>query len=823
MSLPYYRNSFVGRRGALQQLTERLEGSRLLVLSGTVGIGKTRLAVQWIWGRCRQLQSQNVKAAWLSDTAAQQASLMRQLKVPIGWSNATAKWLAHTGVHTLLIDGGKPELEPILRSWLEEAPELVIVVTSREMWPDNEPLSALSPEAAARLFLDRAPRKLAAADVEEVLRRLDGLPLAIELMAARLEVLSLKMLRERLETPLELLRNPDRDGVHASLRSAIAISWATLRPHEQLAMAQCSVFEGSIPLDVAEAIVRLPPDAPSVLDTLHRLVRRSLLRRMPDDDAHEARFTMMSVIAAFSREHLQDAAAVEERHGQWYDRQIQRWTEDGFHRGLAAVQRMDRDYDNIQAVVKRSIACGAEGRALRAAIAVARAGHSDSEMHRLILRAQEASVDERLVGRARLSWANVLRGQRRFDASMAEHELILATARQHSDLRLEGYAHGGLGNLWALRDEPERAEACFREALRIGEQLPDLRLQALALNALSSAVDLRRDNNLMAALSKRQRALQLVCELEDVYYETWLRARVAYVLLDLGRPEAALREAKAGLDLSVRSGQNTCSTYEMMARIHLVAGQLEQAQTAARLSLKAWQDVYADPRVGCVPSQQVLALVALEQERHDEAAEWLRLTIDALGSRKRYADLRDISQDLLDGISILTRHTAAQPPPPRAQPFAFAMALLRVGSMQAEDAVDALRDGSWMGIVLHRIASAQLKTHLSTWRVARDGMWFKPPGQQPVSLKRRQKLRAVLAVLMSAHVKQPDQMVSRDVMLDAVWPGEAQNKSLHNRLYVAISTLRRLGMSPVLRVRGGYGIDPQASIRISDAAFEDIV
>jgi len=755
------------------------------------------------------------------DASAPLGELVRQLDVPPGWEGALGGWLAHIGLHSLIVDGVHPELEPTLQRWLEEAPELVIVATSRQQWPGVEPLGTLDHSDALQLFLDRAPRRIRADAVEGVLARLEGLPLAIELAAARLEVLSVQMLGERLQAPLAVLRDPDGDGPHASLRRTIAICWAGLSAHEQSALAQCSVFAGSIPLDGAEAVVVLPSEAPSVLDVVHRLMRRSLLRRLPGAESQEARFIMFDVVSAFAREQLvgADAAAAKERHGAWYAARLQQWTDDGFHRGLAAARRLGRDHQNLALVVGRSMESGAEERALRVAIALHRAHGEQVPLDSLINQAVAASVHPGVVGRARLSWAAVLRGRLHFEEARVQHELALDSARRQGDRRLEGYALGGLGNLCSLAEQPERAKNCFEAALAIGEALSDPRLQALALNALSSAVDLRRNRKPEAALHKRRRALRLVTELGDVYYQTWLHARVASCLLELGRTDEALREAQAGLALTLDSGQNACSTYEMMARIHLLAGRLDEAEQAAHKSILAWKDVHADPQVGSVPSQQLLALHAIEQGRLGAAVQWLEQTIEPLGSGSRYAAERKLSRELLAGARLLRDGAASPPSEGMELPFARAMWAVKTGEgVQATAAVEALRDGSWSGVVLHRIGLQQLartKELRRTWRVSTEGRWFQAPGEDPVDLRRRHKLQRLLTTMMDRHRALPGEPVPRADLLEATWPGAVHNPSLHNRLYVAVSTLRRLGFTPLVKARGGYRLAPEQRLKVS--------
>ncbi len=301
--LPAERDAFVGRGADLQAIARHFDtGARLVTLLGPGGTGKTRLAVRY-------------GHAWLGDWPGgvwfcdlSEASTLdgihyaagSALGVRLGAGDAAAQLaeaIAGRGRCLVVLDNFEQVAQHAAATvgrWLDGAPEAAFMVTSRErlnlageVVQPVEPLPLDGP--AIELFVVRARAQrpdfvlddAQRAVVAEVTSLLDGLPLAIELAAARIAVLSPAQLLLRLRDRFKLLAGRGGTGRQATLRAAIDWSWQLLTAWEQSAFEQCSVFEGGFTLAAAEAVVDLAPwpDAPPVIDAVQALVDKSLLRR----------------------------------------------------------------------------------------------------------------------------------------------------------------------------------------------------------------------------------------------------------------------------------------------------------------------------------------------------------------------------------------------------------------------------------------------------------------------------------------------------------------------------------------------------------------
>ncbi len=323
----------VGRWEHRQALTEELRrGARLVTLVGPAGVGKTRLA--------RDLLHRLDRPALFCDlTEARTPSgicgaLARTLSGPLSArddAGQLAGALAGRGVLVLVVDNVEQvasQGRPLLERWLAEAPGLQILATSRvRLGLDEEvtlPLGPLSILEGIELFVQRGQQARPDFSLTEsnrhaltaVVERLDRLPLALELAAARLGMLSLTELGRRLDARFAILRSPRSAPRQRALQGALDWSWELLTPPQQIALAQCSVFRGGFDLPAAEAVLELPAGAPPTLDLLEALCDNHLLRR-----AAGARYALLESIRMYAGLRLAEHAfELQRRHAAHFGR-----------------------------------------------------------------------------------------------------------------------------------------------------------------------------------------------------------------------------------------------------------------------------------------------------------------------------------------------------------------------------------------------------------------------------------------------------------------------------------------------------------------------
>lgn len=215
----------------------------------------------------------------------------------------------------------------VVARWAALAPSARMLVTSRErLRVGDERVIGVRPlpvRGSVDLLLDGAAaagRPLPGADegLETLARLLDGLPLALELAAARLVVLSPRQLADRLQDPLELLSHGARDaGRHRTLRDAVEASWRLLGEDDRRVLSACAVFRGGFWLEQAEALLS-PMPAPAFLDAVQSLLERSLLQAADVPEVPgEPRFSMLMSVRAFAEEALGERRdAVRRRHAE---------------------------------------------------------------------------------------------------------------------------------------------------------------------------------------------------------------------------------------------------------------------------------------------------------------------------------------------------------------------------------------------------------------------------------------------------------------------------------------------------------------------------
>ncbi len=381
-NLPAFPTAFVGRHDDLSALRERLEGARLVTITGPGGTGKTRLAVEAAAAE-RDRYTDGVTFVDLSATTepalvchdiAQALGLRPQGRDPV-WGAITERLRDHTAL--LILDNFEQVLEaaPEVGGLLSGAPALTVLATSREALGIRGehlyPLSPLglreggAPSDAVMLFVDRAramdpafePDEDTLVTVAEICARLDGMPLAIELAASRLRAISVAELLSRLDRRLPLLTTGPRDAPdrQRTLRGAIEWSHDLLEEPERVLFRRCGVFAGGWILWVLNSIVDPEGELGDLLDLTASLVQKSLVRRDPGSE----RYSMYETIREFALEKLEEAgelAEVRERMAH----QVVLLVEDAEPHLIGEdrrewIERLGENHDNVRAGLEWSI------------------------------------------------------------------------------------------------------------------------------------------------------------------------------------------------------------------------------------------------------------------------------------------------------------------------------------------------------------------------------------------------------------------------------------------------------------------------------------
>ena len=534
-NLPPRLTSFVGREDDIAEVERLCAGARLVTLVGAGGVGKTRLAVE-VASRVLDEHPDGVflvELAPLSDAGGLYQQVLAALGVGEDDRQSPPETLAaHVADRRmfLVIDNCEHLVDPcaaLVEDLLRAGPGVRILATSRELlrvpvetaWrvpsmstpPAGTGLEELAGFEAARLFLERARLlspglQLSAADAGHVTRicaRLEGIPLAIELAAARTRLLSVGEIAERLDDRFGLLSTGARTapGRHQTLRAAVDWSYDSLSAPERRLFDRLSVFSGGFTLHAAEAVCDTSELEPaSVLETLGALVDKSMVLSDPGPAA--SRFRMLETLRQYGAERLAERAGAEparDRHLTWAVALAAEAEPHLEGSGQAEwLQRLAVEHDNLRGALGWATSSSDSAALLSLATALGRfwevRGHL-SEGRRWLEAALEAWSEESAAPRAGAHrWAGVL-AQRQGDhhAARRHYEAGLAMSRDAGDRRGTASALHSLGNLEGLQGRLDAANSLYEESLAIGRDLGDRRVTAASLTNLGWIAQTRGD------------------------------------------------------------------------------------------------------------------------------------------------------------------------------------------------------------------------------------------------------------------------------------------------------------------------------------------
>ncbi len=549
-SLPAERDAFIGRNDPLADLAKRFgRDARLVSVLGVGGSGKTRLVIRFGWSALDAFPG----GIWFCDLSEARTldgilhAVAQGLGVPLGSDDPVARIgnaIAGRRQCLVILDNFEQVArlaEETLSQWLNRASFARFLVTTREVLGlTGEEILALGPmppQDASTLFVKRAEAAkpgfaLSTEDqaaIGTLAKLLDGLPLAIELAAARVRVMPPRTLLARMSDRFRLLSSiGGRLDRQATLRTVFDWSWDLLSLPEKAALAQFSVFEAGFTLEAAEAVLDLgdSDDAPWAIDMLQSLVQKSLVRQVTDD-----RFDLLVSVQEYAAEHLRTAKrysgsgpaaalAAEIRHGAHFASMEQR----------TAVEHRSVELDNLVAACRRSAARGdaaTAAKTLQAAWSVLalrgpfRIGVELSSLAQAIpgLEPGTAAIVHEIAGSALRLLGKVTDARTALDRSLEEAreagdhaceirallnlgaldihggaaqsarrvlELALAAAREMSDFGLESEARNKLGNLEISLGKPDGALPHFEAALDLARKACDRRREVAALGNLGT-------------------------------------------------------------------------------------------------------------------------------------------------------------------------------------------------------------------------------------------------------------------------------------------------------------------------------------------------
>ncbi|APR79108.1 Signal transduction response regulator [Minicystis rosea] len=883
---------FIGRESELAALDARLSAELAVSVLGPPGMGKTRLAHEYALRRADAYPG----GAWLCDLTDASGidgicgAIGATLEVPLtagdsaGMLAQLADAISARGRLLLILDNFEHLVAhaqatlPVLRA---RAPEARLLVTSRartnlegEAILDLGPLPLPRDDAdvaaseAIRLFVDRAgliahgyalttdeaPRAAA------LVRELDGLPLALELAAARMRVFSTATLLESLRHRFDVLVKgpPSSRQRHGSLRDAIDASWRALDPAERAVLAQCAVFRGSFDLHAAERVIDTSDGAPRVADVLQSLRDRSLLARETPDDA---RFTLYLSIREYAWDRLRESGAADAavaRHAAHYEARASEWAAraDG-PEGVEARRWLAAEKENLLAVHRRALERSHVRTAARIALALqpALTVHGPlslaATLHDAVLRASSASdLDHDLRARTLAARAEVHRLMGDYARALADADEASALSSRIADhdTFVRARCTTTLVHLFQGRLTEAHAELALAETAIPPE---DRRLRGRTLTVLG--VIRVFEGAQEEARELFSRALPFHREMGDLHFEGMAEGNLCVVQIHLGRREEAREhgERAVALHRALGNRRNLANCFSSLAALADEQGRFDDAEDLWEQAIRIAGEIgdrYTRGVVlghhgshqfmaGRLPEARESCKRALQSLRDQHSMEvaihaWLGSIEAAAGrvaaareafeeaERPSWARERPANAAVIHYLRghldlALAREAAASGEPASAERHLTDARQRLVGPPLAPSRLEIARARRSLEQAVRAQAPAPIANAMLL--VHPEGDWFRLPSGERVDCSRRRLLGRLLVALTEQRLTAPGAPMTAKELVAKGWPSERiLSDAALARLRVALSNLRKAGLGNLLSNHPkGYLLDAGTPVRFT--------